>query len=66
MLYEIFSFRLGNHPMTVILIVLFSHIRAHQDFELPDMFMPQLLIKELWLFYASNIYFYHRTEQKNI
>ena len=27
----------------------FSDIRAHQDFEMPDLFMPQLLIKELWL-----------------
>ena len=27
----------------------FSGIRAHREFELPDLFMPQLLIKEQWV-----------------
>ena len=28
----------------------FSDIGAHQDFEMPEFFMPQLLIQELWVY----------------
>ena len=29
----------------------FSDIGAHQDFQMPEFFMPKLLLKELWYFY---------------